>query len=83
MSIMGSSPHRQFDTAGNYNLCIAAESGKGKSFLTNETIVSYLTEDAQIRTIDAGRSYENLCEVLEGDFVKFNPSSGICLNPFY
>ena len=71
-----------FDTTGNYNLCIAAESGKGKSFLTNEIIVSYLTEGAQIWTIDVGRSYENLCEVLEGDFVKFNHSSGICLNPF-
>ena len=71
-----------FDTTGNYNLCIAAESGKGKSFLTNEIIVSYLTEGAQIWAIDVGRSYENLCEVLEGDFVKFTHSSGICMNPF-
>ena len=71
-----------FDTTGNYNLCIAAESGKGKSFLTNEIIVSYLTEGAQIWAIDVGRSYENLCEVLEGDFVKFTNSSGICMNPF-
>ncbi|WP_031430744.1 type IV secretion system protein TraC [Methylomicrobium agile] len=71
-----------FDTTGNYNLCIAAESGKGKSFLTNEIIVSYLTEGAQIWTIDVGRSYENLCEVLEGDFVKFTHGSGICMNPF-
>jgi hypothetical protein len=65
-----------FDTTGNYNLCIAAESGKGKSFLTNEIIVSYLTEGAQIWTIDVGRSYEKLCEVLEGDFVKFNHKFG-------
>ncbi|MGZ0076353.1 type IV secretion system protein TraC [Methylomonas sp. UP202] len=71
-----------FDTTGNYNLCIAAESGKGKSFLTNEIIVSYLTEGAQIWAIDVGRSYENLCEVLEGDFVKFTHGSGICMNPF-
>jgi conjugal transfer ATP-binding protein TraC len=71
-----------FDTTGNYNLCVAAESGKGKSFLTNEIIVSYLTEGAQIWTIDVGRSYENLCEVLEGDFVKFTHGSGICMNPF-
>jgi len=71
-----------FDTTGNYNLCIAAESGKGKSFLTNEIIVSYLTEGAQIWAIDVGRSYENLCEVLEGDFVKFTQASGICMNPF-
>ncbi len=71
-----------FDTTGNYNLCIAAESGKGKSFLTNEIIVSYLTEGAHIWAIDVGRSYENLCEVLEGDFVKFTHGSGICMNPF-
>jgi conjugal transfer ATP-binding protein TraC len=71
-----------FDTTGNYNLCIAAESGKGKSFLTNEIIVSYLTEGAQIWAIDVGRSYENLCEVLEGDFVKFTHGSNICMNPF-
>ena len=71
-----------FDTTGNYNLCIAAESGKGKSFLTNEIIVSYLTEGAQIWAIDVGRSYENLCEVLEGDFIKFTHDAGICINPF-
>jgi conjugal transfer ATP-binding protein TraC len=71
-----------FDTTGNYNLCIAAESGKGKSFLTNEIIVSYLTEGAQIWAIDVGRSYENLCEVLEGDFVKFTHNANICMNPF-
>lgn len=71
-----------FDTTGNYNLCIAAESGKGKSFLTNEIIANYLAEGAQVWVIDVGRSYENLAEMLDGDFIQFTHEAVIGLNPF-
>ena len=70
------------DSDTNKNLVVAAESGSGKSFLTNELIFSYLSEGAQVWVIDAGKSYKDLCELLKGDFVHFGESSNICLNPF-
>jgi len=70
------------DSDTNMNLVVAAESGSGKSFLTNELIFSYLSEGAQIWVIDAGRSYEKLAELLKGDFVSFDDTASIGLNPF-
>lgn len=71
-----------FDSDSNYNCCIAAQSGSGKSFLTNQMIVSCLAEGAKVWVIDVGRSYKNLCELLEGDFMEFGQDSHVCLNPF-
>lgn len=66
----------------NMNCVIAAESGSGKSFLANEIITSYMSKGAQVWIIDAGKSYKNLCEVLEGDFLEFSNDSDIQMNPF-
>ena len=71
-----------FDSETNFNLTIAAESGSGKSFLTNDMIVSYVSCGAKVWVIDVGRSYIKLCKALEGDFLVFSNDSGICLNPF-
>ena len=70
------------DTGSNMNGIIAAQSGSGKSFLTNEIILSYMSEGAQVWVIDVGRSYEKLCETYQGDFLHFGSSSQACLNPF-
>ena len=71
-----------FDSGSNYNACIAAQSGSGKSFLTNELIVSSLAEGARVWVIDVGRSYMNLAEGLDGEFMAFTPESDLCINPF-
>lgn len=70
------------DSNTNKNLVIAAESGSGKSFLTNELIFAYLSEGAQVWVIDAGKSYQNLCDMLDGDFVQFGEEDAVSLNPF-
>lgn len=70
------------DTGSNMNAVIAAQSGSGKSFLTNELILSYMSEGAQVWVIDAGKSYKKLSSVLKGDFVEFAEESNICMNPF-
>lgn len=70
------------DSPTNKNAVVAAESGSGKSFLVNELVLSYLSEGAQVWVIDVGRSYEKLCESLEGDFVHFESGTEVCLNPF-
>ena len=70
------------DTGSNMNAVTAAQSGSGKSFLTNEIVTSYLSEGAQVWIIDVGRSYKNLCETFNGDFLHFGASSDACMNPF-
>jgi len=71
-----------FDSTSNYNCVIAAQSGSGKSFLTNELIASYLSAGARCWAIDVGRSYENLARALGGEFISFEPGARIGLNPF-
>lgn len=70
------------DTNSNKNMLICATSGGGKSFFTNEIILSYMSEGAQVWVIDVGRSYLKLAEVMGGDFVHFGPESDISINPF-
>lgn len=71
-----------YDSGSNFNLFIAAASGKGKSFLANELIVSYLSMGGLVRVIDVGYSYRKLCDLLGGEFLHFGRDSNICLNPF-
>jgi len=71
-----------FDSSTNYNAVIAAQSGSGKSFLTNEIIMQYLSIGARAWVIDIGRSYEKLVRLLGETFMVFSADSDICLNPF-
>ena len=71
-----------FDSNSNFNAVIAAQSGSGKSFLTNEIIMSYLAQGAQVWVIDVGRSYQKLCESVGGDFMVFDHDSRISLDFF-
>ncbi|MEO8402137.1 MAG: type IV secretion system protein TraC [Gammaproteobacteria bacterium] len=67
---------------GNYNIAIAAASGKGKSVFTQDYITGLLGSGGRVWVIDIGRSYEKTCKVLGGTFVEFSPNNPICLNPF-
>lgn len=71
-----------FDSTSNYNAVIAAQSGAGKSFLTNEIIMQYLSIGGRCWVLDIGRSYEKLTRLLGETFMVFDPESDICLNPF-
>ena len=71
-----------FDSGSNYNTVIAAASGKGKSFLTNDAILNTLATGGRAWVIDVGRSYEKLCKHVGGQFLEFGADSDICLNPF-
>lgn len=68
--------------SGNYNMTIIAAPGKGKSAFTQEYIVSVLGGGGRVWVIDVGRSYEKSCKLLNGQFIEFDPSTQICLNPF-
>jgi len=70
------------NTEGNYNIAIAAASGKGKSMLTQEYITCLVGSGARVWVIDIGRSYEKTCKMLGGTFIEFSPKQEISLNPF-
>lgn len=71
-----------FDSKTNYNTLIYAESGSGKSFLTNEIIRSYLSTNGKVWAIDAGESYKKLSKSFDGQFTAFNDDAQISCNPF-
>jgi len=71
-----------YDTDGNYNISVVAESGKGKSFMTNEMVCSCLAEGGKVFIVDVGRSYEKLAEQIGGEFIEFDPELDIVINPF-
>lgn len=71
-----------FESSSNFNFVVAAQSGAGKSFWANDAIISYLSIGAKVYVIDVGRSYQKICEVLDGEYLVFSKDSKLCLNPF-
>lgn len=71
-----------FDGQTSMNTVVAATSGAGKSFLANDIIVGYLQKGAVVRVIDQGRSYEKLCDSIDGQYIAFDAETSISLNPF-
>ena len=69
---------------GNYNFAVAALSGSGKSVFVNEMAYRYRAAGAKVWIIDVGRSYKNLCELMDGEFIEFadERDNNLCLNPF-
>ena len=67
---------------GNYNMAMAAASGSGKSFLTQEIIMSILGTGGRVWTIDRGESYKNISKLLDGLYLNFNRDTQVNLNPF-
>jgi conjugal transfer ATP-binding protein TraC len=55
------------DSSTNSNAVIFAESGAGKSFLTQAMVAEYLSMGAKVYCIDVGRSYYKLAKWLGGD----------------
>lgn len=72
------------NTKGNYNFAVAALSGSGKSVFVNELAYRYLAANTKVWIIDVGRSYMNLCEMMDGEFIEFTDErqNTLCLNPF-
>lgn len=70
------------EVATNYNFVVVAASGSGKSFLSQDIIMDFLSKDGYVFVIDAGRSYYEMCEEQGGINLVFRPEDPIDLNPF-
>ncbi|UCM93070.1 TraC family protein [Candidatus Tisiphia endosymbiont of Melanophora roralis] len=68
--------------SGNYNVAVMAPSGSGKSVFLQELATSMLAQNASVFILDIGGSYQNICELIGGETIRFNQHSNISLNPF-
>ena len=67
---------------GNSNVAVIATSGRGKTTWSQDQIVSLLSQQGLVWVIDAGRSYQKLCQLLGGTFIEFSKDTPISINPF-
>jgi conjugal transfer ATP-binding protein TraC len=76
-----------FDSSTSYSACIIAESGSGKSFLTNYLATSYMGMEnaegvaARVWIIDSGYSYQRLNKMLKGSYIDYD-NKDLKMNPF-
>jgi type-IV secretion system protein TraC len=77
-------PFHRVGGGGNYNICMMAPSGAGKSFFLLELVQSMLAQDVAVFVMDIGGSYKNIAHLLGkmSEMVSFNSDSKISLNPF-
>lgn len=68
--------------AENYNVCIACIAGSGKSVLMEEMMLSTLGIGGKVFVLDYGKSFKNLCIELGGEYIEFDPSRPVSINPF-
>ena len=67
---------------GNYNIAIAAKSGAGKSFFSQEIISNTLSSGGRAVVIDSGHSYREIAGLFDGSYIEFDAGNIIGLNPF-
>ena len=68
--------------SGNYNAVVVGRSGSGKSVFMQDLIMNGLASGAKVFVLEVGRSFEKLCDLLDGQYIKFSKETNICLNPF-
>jgi conjugal transfer ATP-binding protein TraC len=76
-------PYCRVGGAGNYNVCVMAPSGSGKSFFLEELVTSLIAQDVTVFVLDIGGSYQNISEGMEkSEYIRFNAMNNLSLNPF-
>jgi conjugal transfer ATP-binding protein TraC len=68
---------------GNYNVAITGDSGSGKSVMMQELASSIVGTGGRAFIVDVGKSYQKLCQLLDGVFLEFAKINNICLKPLY
>ena len=70
------------DKYKNANMCIFGTSGAGKSFFTKLLIIRYKILGISQYIIDPEREYYNICNALDGTYIKLSPTSNTYINIF-
>jgi conjugal transfer ATP-binding protein TraC len=71
-----------FKVGGNLNAVVIGPSGSGKSVFMQDLIMSELGKGTRVFVLDLGRSFEKLCQLIDGQYLFFNQDSKLDLNPF-
>jgi len=71
-----------FDSNTNPHAIIIGASGAGKSFFVNDLILQNARLDAHFFVLDKGDSYRKLCNILGGQYIKFELNDPVTINPF-
>lgn len=71
-----------FESTGNYNGCVFAAPGSGKTVAIQQMILDLLASGARVWAIDDGKSLEKTADYCGAQYLVFRPNEGICLNPF-
>jgi conjugal transfer ATP-binding protein TraC len=66
----------------NFNFCVIADSGAGKSFFAQDIVLDFLSKNGLAFIIDAGRSYFEFVEQMGGTNLVFKVNEPLDLNPF-
>lgn len=75
-------PLSMWDTDTNMNFIIAAQSGSGKSVMSQSLLANMRSVGGRCFVIDNGDSYKNLCEGLGGSYLTFGSDDQVSLNLF-
>ncbi len=67
---------------GNYNVLVVGKSGSGKSVFMQDLLLSGLSTGSKVFILEVGRSFEKMCDLVDGQHIHFSKLSPICLNPF-
>jgi conjugal transfer ATP-binding protein TraC len=71
-----------FDSNTNPHAIIIGASGAGKSFFVNDFILQNARLDAHFFVLDKGDSYKKLCNILGGQYIRFELNEPVTINPF-
>lgn len=66
----------------NANMVIFAKSGAGKSYTVKLEILRQLMFDTEIIVLDPEHEYEELCKMVDGEYINFTFGSKAKINPF-
>jgi type-IV secretion system protein TraC len=75
-------PFYRVGGAGNFNVCVMAPAGGGKSIFLQELATSMMCQGVAVFILDIGGSYQNICDLVDGVNIRFNASNEMSLNPF-
>lgn len=67
---------------GGKNISVVGSTGSGKSTLLQEIASSYWSIGTRVRVFEKGRSFERIAKRANGQFIRFNSASKVCINPF-
>ena len=66
----------------NANMLIFAKSGAGKSYTVKLEILRQLMFDTEVIVLDPEHEYEELCKMVNGEYINFTFGSQAKINPF-